>query len=68
MNLSMGQGLALILFGIVMIVVLLKILSLVHHQSKHVKELEMRMKAMEGFATGPENDTQPDTAMKESEE
>jgi hypothetical protein len=65
MNLSMGQGLTVILFGIIAVVVLLKVLLMVHHQSKRVKELELRMNAMENVET---QTAQSEMTTKESEQ
>lgn len=42
-----AQSMALLIIAALAIVILIRILMLVHHQSGKVKELEMRMKAME---------------------
>lgn len=47
MTLDIVQSMALLIISLLAIVILLKILAIVHHQTGKVKELEMRMKAME---------------------
>lgn len=47
MILDMAQSMALLILSFVSVLVLLGILVVVHKQTSRVKELEMRMKAME---------------------
>mgnify|MGYP000997179345 CR=1 FL=1 len=47
MILDVAQGMALLIISIMATLVLLGILVIVHKQTAKVKELEMRMKAME---------------------
>ena len=47
MTLDVAQSMALLIISLLAIVILLKILAIVHRQTGKVKELEMRMKAME---------------------
>ena len=47
MILDMAQSMALLILSFVSVLVLLGILVVVHKQTGRVKELEMRMKAME---------------------
>lgn len=47
MTLDVVQSMALLLISLLAIVILLRILVIVHGQKRHVKELELRMKAME---------------------
>jgi hypothetical protein len=42
-----AQSIALLVIAALAIVILLRILVVVHHQTRKVKELEMRMRAME---------------------
>lgn len=42
-----AQSIALLIIATLAIVILLRILMIVHHQTGRVKELEMRLKAME---------------------
>lgn len=45
--LDTAQSLAFIIFGLILVVILLKVLAMVHAQAKKVKELETRMDAVE---------------------
>jgi uncharacterized membrane protein len=45
--LAEAQSIGLLIVSALMIVVLIRILMIVHHQSGKVKDLEMRMRAME---------------------
>ncbi len=47
MILDTAQSMTLIIVGILLVIVLLRVLVAVHHQSKKVKDLEIRMKAVE---------------------
>ena len=47
MTLDTAQSMTLLILALLAIVILLKILAVVHRQNRTVKELEMRMKAME---------------------
>lgn len=47
MILDTAQSMAFIIVGILLVIVLLRVLFAVHHQAKKVKDLEMRMKAVE---------------------
>jgi len=47
MTLDIAQSSALLIIALLMIVILLRILVVVHKQNHTVRELEMRMKAME---------------------
>ena len=47
MILDMAQSMALLILSFVSVLILLGILVVVHKQTGRVKELEMRMKAME---------------------
>lgn len=59
MTAEMAQYVALLIISLLAIVILLRILFIVHRQTRHVKELEMRMKAIEKQAVEPEQaDTQ----------
>lgn len=49
MILDVAQSMIILIMGVVTIAILLKILFIVHKQSTKVKELEMRMKAMENM-------------------
>lgn len=42
-----AQSIALLIISALAVVILLRILIIVHHSARRVKELEMRMKAME---------------------
>lgn len=42
-----AQSIALLVIAALAVVILLRILMIVHHSARRVKELEMRMKAME---------------------
>lgn len=67
MTLDVVQSMALLLISLLAIVILLRILVIVHGQKRHVKELELRMKAMEkmnGQASLPTD--QPTNDGKES--
>lgn len=52
MILDVAQGMALLIISIMATLVLLGILVIVHKQTAKVKELEMRMKAMESTQVG----------------
>jgi hypothetical protein len=54
MTAETAQYVALLIISLLAIVILLRILFIVHHQTRHVKELEMRMKAIEKQAVEPE--------------
>lgn len=47
MILDTVQSMFLLIIGVMAILILLRILFIVHHQSSRVKELEQRMKLME---------------------
>jgi uncharacterized protein YoxC len=47
MTLDTAESAALLIIATLAIVILLRILAVVHKQNRTVKELEMRMKAME---------------------
>ena len=47
MMLDVAQSMALLILALISTIVLLGILVIVHKQTARVKELEMRMKAME---------------------
>lgn len=47
MILDTAQSMTLIIVGILLVIVLLRVLVAVHHQSNKVKDLEIRMKAVE---------------------
>lgn len=59
MNADIAQSMAFIVIGILMIIILLKILFIVHGQNRHVKDLELRMKAMEKADEATNTLTQP---------
>ena len=59
MNADIAQSMAFIIIGILMIIILLKILFIVHGQNRHVKDLELRMKAMEKADEATNTLTQP---------
>lgn len=59
MNADIAQSMAFIIIGILMIIILLKILFIVHGQNRHVKDLELRMKAMENADEATNTLTQP---------
>lgn len=48
--LGVAQSMAIFILGIISILVLIGVLVMVHKQSGRVKELEMRMKAMDDIA------------------
>ncbi len=48
--LGVAQSMAIFILGIISILVLIGVLVMVHKQSGKVKELEMRMKAMDDIA------------------
>lgn len=54
MTLDVAQSAALLIIATLAIALLLRILAVVHKQNRTVKELEMRMKAMEKLGTDPE--------------
>jgi len=58
MTLDTAQSIVMLVVALLMIVILLRILMIVHKQTGRVKELEMRMKAMEKMDvdTAPEID------------
>ncbi len=47
MTLDTVQSITLLVTAFLAIAILLKILAVVHKQARHVKDLELRMKAME---------------------
>ncbi|MDQ5932292.1 MAG: hypothetical protein QG649_377 [Patescibacteria group bacterium] len=47
MTLDIVQSITLLVTAFLAIAILLKILAVVHKQARHVKDLELRMKAME---------------------
>ncbi|MES2876084.1 MAG: hypothetical protein V4678_01305 [Patescibacteria group bacterium] len=57
MNLGIAQSMTLLIIALLAIVILLRILVVVHKQTGRVKELEMRMKAMEKMDVDPESIT-----------
>lgn len=54
MTLDVAQSAALLIIATLAIALLLRILMIVHKQNNTVKELQMRMKAMEKLGTDPE--------------
>lgn len=52
--LDVAQSIAILIIGLLAIIILLRILVIVHGQTGRVKELEMRMKAMEKMDVDPE--------------
>ena len=60
MTLDIAQSITLLVIAILAIIILLKILVIVHKQAAHVKELEMRMKAMEQVKVEDTADTTND--------
>ena len=54
MTLDVAQSAALLIIATLAIALLLRILVIVHKQNNTVKELQMRMKAMEKLGTDPE--------------
>lgn len=61
--LDVAQSIAILIIGLLAIIILLRILVIVHGQTGRVKELEMRMKAMEKMDVDP--DTITTTEQKE---
>lgn len=57
MDAATAQSMATLIIGILAIIILLKILMIVHGQNRHVKDLELRMKAMEQADQKPEGTT-----------
>lgn len=55
--LGVAQSMAVFILGIIAILVLLGVLVMVHKQSGKVKELEMRMKAMDDIAATNDSTT-----------
>lgn len=55
--LDIAQSLAILIIGLLAIIILLRILVIVHGQTGRVKELEVRMKAMEKMDVVPETIT-----------
>lgn len=55
--LDVAQSIAILIIGLLAIIILLRILVIVHGQTGRVKELEMRMKAMEKMDVDPETIT-----------
>lgn len=55
--LDVVQSMALLIIALLAIIILLRILVVVHGQTRRVKELEMRMKAMEKMDVDPETIT-----------
>lgn len=47
MSLGVAQGITVLILGVVAIIVLLWVLVIVHKQAARVKELEMRMNAVD---------------------
>ena len=56
--LGVAQSMAILVLGILAIIVLIGVLIMVHKQANRVKELEMRMKAMDTLQA--ENTTEGD--------
>ena len=61
MILDMAQSMSLLIISLVSALVLLGILVIVHKQTAQMKELEMRMKAMENIEVSEEK-TEGDNA------
>lgn len=61
MTLDVAQSAALLIMATLAIAILLRILSVVHNQTSKVKELEMRMKAMENMEVEPTDTTNDST-------
>ena len=64
MTLDVTQSMALLVIALLAIVILLRILVVVHRQSNTVKELEMRMKAMEKMEVEPPKEPTDQFQMK----
>lgn len=47
MSLGVAQGITVLILGVVAVIVLLWVLVIVHKQAARVKELEMRMNAVD---------------------
>lgn len=60
MNADIAQSMAMLVMGVLAIIILLRILMIVHSQTKQVNELELRMKAMEKTETKPVAASAPD--------
>lgn len=58
MILDVAQSMALLILSLVAALVLLGILVIVHKQTARMKELEMRMKAMENMDVAQNNTTE----------
>lgn len=56
-DLSTTQSIMFIFISILLVIVLMKVLAMVHHQTRRVKDLEMRMKAMENMDAEEEQST-----------
>lgn len=61
MILDVAQSISLLVIALLAIVILLRILVIVHKQTGRVKELEMRMKAMEKIDADKVADTNDTT-------
>lgn len=61
--LDVAQSATLLILGLLSLVILLKLLAMAHKQAGRVKELEMRMKAMEKLETdeSTDNDSKQET-------
>lgn len=61
MTLGLVESMTLIIIALFSIIILLRILMVVHGQTGKVKELEMRMKAMENMEAEAPTDTNDST-------
>lgn len=48
-DMSVAQSVAFLVISILLVIILIRILAMVHHQTRRVRELETRMKAMENM-------------------
>jgi|GEM_PF-1138144 len=67
MTLDVAQSVTLLIIAALAIVILLRILAVVHNQTGRVKELEMRMKAMEKMDAQPDADKTIDESSEKTE-
>ncbi len=61
MTLGMAESIVLLFIALLSIIILLRILVVVHHQTNKVKELEMRLKAMDNMEVETPTDTNDST-------
>lgn len=67
MTLDVAQSAALLIIAFLAIAILLRILVVVHRQNNTVKQLELRMKAMEHMEANPEAFAESITDTKKGE-